>query len=105
MDTFSRIALHEMTHYSFVGPPNVNGEMIQDLQMSDGETAYGTVNAHALVDEGQDDFFNPAVAETNADNYAWMALDALVSRHCTETPSGDEWQNFFKESPPKIEVD
>lgn len=83
MDTFSRIALHEMTHYTSVDPPNVDSEMIQDVQMTGGETASGTVNAHALVDKTQADYFNPALAENNADNYAWTALDALVSRNCT----------------------
>lgn len=105
MDTFSRIALHEMTHYTSVDPPNVDGEMIQDVQVTGGETASGTVNAHALVDKTQADYFNPALAENNAENHAWTALDALISRHGTETPSGGDWQGFFKQNPPKIELE
>jgi hypothetical protein len=108
MDTFSRIALHEMTHYSSVGPPIIRepeddeGEMIKDVRMSDGGPAYGTVRAHALVDKNQDEFFNPFMAETNADNYAWMSLDALVSRHCATDTDGNNWEGFFTDNPPAI---
>jgi hypothetical protein len=124
MDTFSRVALHEMTHMSTVGPPIIRNDeegedgQIRDVPLtapddSDGDDsddepfefpAYGPVNAHALVDEAQDDYFNPYKAETNADSYAWMALDALVSRHCATDTSGNNWVNFFTESPPAIDI-
>ena len=112
MDTFSRIALHEMTHMSTIGPPIIGDEdedgQIKDIMLTDPDddedrfAAYGPVNAHALVDESQDDYFNPAVTEINADSYAWMALDALVSRHCATDATDDNWQNFFTENPPAI---
>lgn len=109
MDTFSRIALHEMTHYSTVGPPIIgddddDGE-IKDVTLTDPDDdetfgAYGPTNTHALVDEAQDDYFNPALTESNADSYAWMSLDALISRHCAADPNN--WENFFTENPPAI---
>lgn len=104
MDTFSRIALHEMTHYSTVGPPSLaEGDMIQDVQMFDGEPAYGTVRAHALIDKNQEETaYNPGASETNADNYAWMSLDALVSRHCASDVTGDNWAAFFTQDPPAL---
>lgn len=112
MDTFARIALHEMTHMSSVGPPIIRDHededdygLIKDVQMVDGDTSYGPQNAHALVDKNQDEFWNPALAETNADNYAWMSLDSLISRHCSEVIGGDDWATFFAESPPAVPVD
>lgn len=103
MDTFSRIALHEMTHSSTVGPPSlVDGDMIKDPEMFDGEWAYGTVRTHALVDKNQDEAYNPQVSETNADSYAWMSLDALVSRHCASDVTGDNWAAFFTQYPPAL---
>lgn len=113
MDTFSRIALHEMTHMSTVGPPIIGDDeedgQIRDIVLTDPETdeqfgAYGPINTHALVDEAQDDYFNPIVTEGNADSYAWMALDALVSRHCAKEVTEDRWQDFFTENPPAIEL-
>jgi len=114
MDTFSRVALHEMTHMSTVGPPIIGNPdddedgQIKDVPLYDGEAdedfgAYGPINAHALADPEQDDYYNPDLTETNADNYAWMSLDALVSRHCAKDPSGDKWADFFTESPPPID--
>jgi hypothetical protein len=113
MDTFSRIALHEMTHMSTVGPPIIadpedddDDGQIKDVSLYDDEgafAAYGPINAHALADPEQGDYYNPDLTQTNADNYAWMALDALVSRHCASDPSGDMWQGFFTESPPRID--
>jgi hypothetical protein len=111
MDTFSRIALHEMTHMSTVGPPIIadpeegDDGQIKDVQLYDDEgdfPANGPINAHALADPEQGDYYNPELTQNNADNYAWMALDALVSRHCASDPSGDSWQDFFTESPPRI---
>jgi len=98
MDTFSRVVLHEMTHYSSVGDL-VDGGEIKDVTMDDGERAYDPQRAHALIDASQGNFFNPAVTEINADNYAWMALDALVSRLCAGPDDGDD---FFTENPPSL---
>ncbi|KAF7504632.1 hypothetical protein GJ744_001986 [Endocarpon pusillum] len=78
MDAFSRIVLHEMTHYKSVG--GIIGEQI--------------------VDAGNEDHNYP-LTEINADSYGWMALDAWISRNCTEDATNDNWQNFFKEDPPK----
>lgn len=114
MDTFSRVALHEMTHMSTVGPPIIaNPEEDEDGQIKDiplydekedeDFAAYGPINAHALADPEQDKYYNPELTETNADNYAWMSLDALVSRHCAADPSGDNWASFFTQSPPPID--
>jgi hypothetical protein len=98
---------------STVGPPIIGDEdgqikdamLFDDQDPDDGDSrfaAYGPINTHALVDEAQEDFWNPALTETNADSYAWMALDALVSRRCATDVSGDDWQNFFTENPPGI---
>jgi hypothetical protein len=111
MDTFSRIALHEMMHMSTVGPPIIGDEdsdgQIRDISLNDPDDgspfgAYGPINTHALADKAQDDYFNPALTEENADSYAWMALDALVSRHCAANTQGDDWQNFFTKNPPNV---
>ncbi|KAI1178866.1 hypothetical protein F4777DRAFT_575520 [Nemania sp. FL0916] len=40
MDTFSRVALHEMTHYSSVSPPSTLGQQIKDVINEDGARAY-----------------------------------------------------------------
>jgi hypothetical protein len=101
MDSFSRIALHEMMHYSTVGPPSSLGEQIKDGVNADDEPAYDPPRTHGLVDVDQDD--NPVLAEQNADSYAWMALDAYVSRICATDPSGDNWATFFQEDPPNYE--
>lgn len=61
MDTFSRIALHEMIHYSTVGPPIIGDDddddgQIKDVTLTDSDNdeqfaACGSANTHALVDE------------------------------------------------------
>lgn len=80
MDSFSRIVLHEMTHYSSVGPETSLGLQIKDVRNADGTPAYNPSRAHGLLAPDQDD--NPAVTEINADSYAWMSVDAWVSRLC-----------------------
>ncbi|KAI1747783.1 hypothetical protein F4782DRAFT_398178 [Xylaria castorea] len=99
MDTFSRVALHEMTHYSSVGPPSTLGQQIQDVTNEDGVKAYEPPRVHGLVDPQQDD--NPAVTEINADSYAWMALDAWLSMSCSDDK--DTYDQFFTENPPAYE--
>lgn len=114
MDTFARIALHEMSHMSSVGPPITKDPededddgLIKYVHMADGRWRHtlGPQNAHALVDKNQDEFWNPALADTNADNYAWMSLDSLISRHCLEVIDGDDWATFFTEIRSAIPVD
>ncbi|KAL8720626.1 MAG: hypothetical protein Q9181_007880 [Wetmoreana brouardii] len=97
MDSFSRIALHEMTHYSSVGPETSLGLQIRDPTMADGWPTDDPETAHALLDE------NPMVTETNADSYAWMSLDAWFSHRCAQDPIGNEWQSFFTQDPPPYE--
>ncbi|CAF9934268.1 MAG: hypothetical protein HETSPECPRED_009165 [Heterodermia speciosa] len=101
MDSFSRIALHEMTHYSSVGPQTSLAQQIVDTNNADGEKAYDPPRVHGLLDPEQDD--NPAVTEINADSYAWMSLDAWISRKCAADPSGDNWASFFTQDPPAYE--
>ncbi|KAI1370151.1 hypothetical protein F4677DRAFT_451676 [Hypoxylon crocopeplum] len=101
MDTLSRVALHEMTHYSSVGPPSTLGEQIQDVVNADDSKAYDPPRVHGLVDLNQDD--NPAVTETNADSYAWMALDAWVSMICSDDQA--TYDRFFTQDPPAYEHD
>lgn len=101
MDSFSRIALHEMTHYSSVGPATSLEEQIIDVKNSDGELAYDPPRVHGLVDPEQDDQL--AFPEINADSYAWMSLDAWISRKCSPDSSGNDWASFFTENPPPYE--
>ncbi|KAK7062283.1 hypothetical protein R3P38DRAFT_2834433 [Favolaschia claudopus] len=94
MDSFSRVVLHEMTHYSTVGPASELEAQIVDVKNSDGEFAYGEPRVHGLIDPAQDD--QPGLPEINADSYAWLGLDAFVSRICDLTdPAG-----FFTQNPP-----
>ncbi|KAI2625595.1 hypothetical protein GGR54DRAFT_506552 [Hypoxylon sp. NC1633] len=95
MDTFSRVALHEMTHYSSVGPPSALGLQITDVQNADKSLAYDPPRVHGLVDEQQDD--NADLAEINADSYAWMALDAWVSMTCSDDST--KYNQFFEDPP------
>ena len=98
MDSFSRIALHEMTHYSSVGPETSLAQQIKDVQNADEEPAYDPPRVHGLVDPQQDD--NPALTEINADSYAWMSLDAWISDKCG---SGDDGASYFTQDPPAYE--
>lgn len=98
MDAFSRIALHEMMHYSSVGPATSLGEQINDVTNADGESAYDPPRAHGLLDSKQDD--NPVVTEINADSYAWMSLDAWISDKCSPNSSGNDWAGYFTQDPP-----
>lgn len=101
MDSFSRIALHEMTHYSSVGPATSLGQQIRDTANEDGELAYDPPRVHGLLDPEQDD--NPATTEINADSYAWMSLDAWISQKCSNGASGNDWQSYFTQDPPPYE--
>ncbi|KAI4166941.1 MAG: hypothetical protein LQ343_007613 [Gyalolechia ehrenbergii] len=101
MDSFSRIALHEMTHYSSVGPQTSLGQQIKDVKNADDEGAYDPPRVHGLLDPDQDD--NPVPTEINADSYAWMSLDAWISRKCAEDASGNNWASFFTQDPPPYE--
>lgn len=99
MDAFSQVALHETLHYSTVGPPSKLGEQIVDQQNEDDEVAYVPERAHGLNDPDQDG--QPGKAETNADNYAWMALDAWVSYNCSpDKDKQDAWDSYFPDDPP-----
>jgi hypothetical protein len=95
MDALARVALHEMTHYSTVGPATF-GRQIADVPNADGEPAYEPDRTHGLIHQDE----NPVAAEVNADSYAWMSLDAWVSRICAEDPSGNNWQTYFTKDPP-----
>ena len=101
MDAFSRIALHEMTHYSSVGPQTSLAQQIKDVTNEDGQPAYDPPRVHGLVDPAQDD--NPAVTEINADSYAWMSLDAWISDKCSTDDSGNNWASYFTQDPPPYE--
>jgi hypothetical protein len=98
MDTFSRVALHETLHYSTIGPQSALGEQIVDQLNDDNEPAYDPERAHSLNDPEQDD--QPGKAESNADNYAWMSLDAIISNRCIEATGREPWHTYFTESPP-----
>ncbi|KAL9003553.1 MAG: hypothetical protein Q9188_003594 [Gyalolechia gomerana] len=101
MDAFSRIALHEMTHYSSVGPQTSLEQQIKDVKNADDEGAYDPLRVHGLLDPEQDD--NPVPTETNADSYAWMSLDAWISRKCAEDADGNNWASYFTQDPPPYE--
>lgn len=101
MDSFSRIALHEMTHYSSVGPKTSLAQQIIDVKNADGEPAYDPPRVHGLLDPKQDD--NPAVTEINADSYAWMSLDAWISEKCSPDANGNDWASYFTQDPPPYE--
>jgi hypothetical protein len=98
MDSFSRIALHEMLHYSTVGPATSLGDTIGDVKNEDGLYAYEPPRTHGLIDENQDD--QPGLPEGNADSYAWMSLDSWISLTCATDRTGNNWATFFTENPP-----
>jgi hypothetical protein len=66
VDTIARVAIHEMTHYSTVGPASAFEALITDQLNLDGQKAYGIERAAGLI--GQD--HEEVRAEGNADNYA-----------------------------------
>ncbi|KAI9663191.1 MAG: hypothetical protein M1821_008239 [Bathelium mastoideum] len=98
MDSFSRIALHEMMHYSSVGPQTSLAAQIGDSKNADSQPAYDPPRVHGLLDPAQDD--NPVLTERNADSYAWMSLDAWISRNCAPDAGGNDWASFFTQNPP-----
>lgn len=97
MDTFSRVVLHEITHGRNVGPESELASRIIDKVNDDGEPAYDIRRAHALVDEDR------MLHTINADNYAFMCLDAWVSWDCTPRENRDAWASFFPDPPPPYE--
>lgn len=96
MDSFSRLALHEMTHYSSVGPKTSLADQIINVKNADGEPAYDPERVHGLLHQ-QDD--QPGFPEINADSYAWMSLDAWISRKCAADMSGNNWASLFTQDP------
>jgi len=74
IDAFSRIALHEITHYNSVGPATSLAQRIKDTMNEDGGSPYNLPRVHDLVDSKQDN--NPVVTKMNVDSYAWISLDA-----------------------------
>ncbi|ERF76598.1 hypothetical protein EPUS_09184 [Endocarpon pusillum Z07020] len=102
MDSFSRIALHEMLHYSSVGPETSLAQQIIDVKNEDGEPAYDPPRVHGLIDPEQDE--NPAMPEINADSYAWMSLDAGISFKCMRDWGNSDWASFFSQNPPPYEA-
>ena len=98
MDTFSRIAVHEMFHYSSVGPKSTFDALVRDNTNDDGIVAYFPRRAHGLADELQDG--QPGQAEGNADNYAWLAMDSYFSVHCSQNPG--DYQHYFQDPPKYI---
>ena len=103
MDTFSRVALHEMLHYKAVGTGSSLGAQIIDTTNYDGEVAYGTERAHGLVDDDQDGTNEKgglAKADINADNYAYMALTAWVGYNCSPEDEKEAYDTYFPDEPP-----
>lgn len=94
IDTLSRIALHEMTHYSSVGPASGLAAQIGDSINADGYYAYDPDRTHGLIAQDK----QPGLCEVNADSYAWMAADAYWSYACTTTPT--DYAAFFQDPPP-----
>ena len=95
MDSFSRIALHELTHYAAIGAEGPG--QIRDAQNDDGEYAYEPERTHALVEE------NPGLCEINADSYAWMSLETWLSMKCSreaDPATGRDETEYFTEDPP-----
>ncbi|EME43030.1 hypothetical protein DOTSEDRAFT_72430 [Dothistroma septosporum NZE10] len=98
MDAFSRIALHEMTHYAVIGEAGPG--QIGDAKNDDGDYAYEPERVHALVEE------NPGLCEINADSYAWMSLETWLSQYCSseaDPPTGRDDTDYFTEDPPAYE--
>ncbi|KAI0868740.1 hypothetical protein GGS24DRAFT_481451, partial [Hypoxylon argillaceum] len=94
IDTFSRVALHEMMHYSSVGPESALEDQIVDVNNADGVPAYDPPRVHGLINQDE----QPGLAEINADSYAWMSLDAWISRECAADPT--MYDQFFTQNPP-----
>ncbi|KAI1430663.1 hypothetical protein GGR50DRAFT_180273 [Xylaria sp. CBS 124048] len=97
IDTFSRLALREMVHYSSVGPNSTLGQSIGDVLNADCIRAYEPSRVHGLLDEDQDN--NPALAEINADSYAWMAVESWLNVFCSNSTTASDVL-FFTEDPP-----
>ncbi|CEJ88856.1 hypothetical protein VHEMI04882 [[Torrubiella] hemipterigena] len=98
MDTFSRVVLHEMLHYSTVGLQSQLGDQLVDQKKNDGNYAYGHARAHGLQDPGQDD--QPGKSEINADNFAYMALSTWVGYFCLPEDKKDQYGTYFPDAPP-----
>lgn len=101
MDAFSRIVLHEMLHYTSVGPDTSLAAQITDVRNNDGEFAYEPERVHGLLDPAQDDQI--ALPEINADSYAWMSLESFISRKCLGFDKPPERESFFVQDPPPYE--
>ncbi|KAI9711783.1 MAG: hypothetical protein M1820_001928 [Bogoriella megaspora] len=101
METFSLIVLHEMTHYSSVGPKTSLGREIVDEENKDGKDAYYPRRVHGLLAKDQDD--RPEKTVTNADSYAWMSLDAWISHLCSGSWIDNQWASYFTQNPPAYE--
>ena len=71
-----------MTHYSSVGPATSLADQIGDARNDDRRPTYDPPRTHGLL--AQDD--QSALTELNADSYAWMSLDALISSKCAADP-------------------
>ncbi len=81
MDKFSRIALHEVTHYNSVGPATSLSQQIKDWTNEDNESAYDLPRVHNLVDSKQDN--NPIVTRLMPIamlGYRWT-LELAASAH------------------------
>lgn len=89
-------------YYSSVGPRTSLAQQIQDVKNTDGELVYDPSCMHGLLDPKQDD--NPAAIEINTDSYAWISLDAWISRKCMADSSGNNWASFFTQDPPPYEL-
>jgi hypothetical protein len=94
IDTLARVVLHEMTHYDMVAA-GAGVSQITDAFNKDEQRAYGADRSHALVDPDQDD--DPGLADVNADNYAWFAMDAYISFTFSSNP--DDAPNYFQNPP------
>jgi hypothetical protein len=94
IDTLARVVLHEMIHYDMVAT-GAGVPQITDVHNKDGLAAYGPDRSHGLVDPEQDD--DPGLADVNADNYAWFAMDAYVSFTFSSNP--DDAPNYFQNPP------
>ncbi|KAJ7915390.1 hypothetical protein B0H13DRAFT_1610500 [Mycena leptocephala] len=104
MDTFSRVVLHEMMHYSSVGPESELQCPIIDVKNNDLNYAYGPSRVHGLIDPDQDG--QSGKPEINADSYAWMSLDAWISRKCTAAKGEEDWVSYFTgDLPPYTDSD
>lgn len=98
MDAFSRIVIRQIISSTSVSQPSESP--VTNVLNADGVPTYDPARAHGLVNPAQD--AQGFLAVKNPDSYAWMSLDAFISRKCS---LGSDWSGYFTQDPPPYVVE